>query len=89
MSSYGDVTVDYIAANGKTAKAVAMVRGVAVYTPNDKRHFRMNLDKIPGIDYRTGKLRIVYKNQKDTGSEELAFTEIDLGSDKPIGITSN
>jgi hypothetical protein len=79
MSSYGDVTVNYIAPNSKLTKA-AFVRGVAVYTPNTKRKLRIDLNKIPGVDYRSGKLQIVYKTQKDAGSEEIARTEIELNN---------
>jgi hypothetical protein len=77
MSVYGDLTVSYIPPKGKT-KQVASVKGIAVYTPNMVRHFKVDLDKNSGIDYSSGKLRIIFKNQKDAGSDILAEAEIEL-----------
>ncbi|MFA6059472.1 MAG: hypothetical protein WC756_14795 [Taibaiella sp.] len=77
ISVYGDLTVSYIPPKGKT-KQVASVKGIAVYTPNTVRRFKVDLDKNSGIDYHSGKLRIVFKNQKDAGSDVLAEEEIEL-----------
>lgn len=77
ISVYGDLTVNYISPKGKT-KQVASVKGIAVYTPNTVRRFKVDLDKNSGIDYRSGKLRIIFKNQKDAGSDILAEEEIEL-----------
>jgi hypothetical protein len=77
MSLYGDLAVHYISQKGKTTQ-VASVKGIAVYTPNTARRFRVDLDKAQGIDYRSGKLRIVFKNQNDAGSDVLAYTEVEL-----------
>lgn len=59
MSSYGDVTVEYITASGKPVK-VGIVKGLAVYTPNTSRNFKLALDNKSSINYRTGKLRLTY-----------------------------
>lgn len=77
MSVYGDLTIHHISAKGK-ATQVASVKGIAVYTPNTARWFKADLDNTSGIDYHSGKLRIVYKNQKDAGSDIIAYSEIEL-----------
>ena len=64
MSSYGELTIEHVAANGNV-KQVGIVKGIAVYTPNRRRRFQMDLDHVPGVDYRSGSLRIVYKAEKE------------------------
>lgn len=77
MSVYGDLTVTHISPKGKMTQ-VASVKGIAVYTPNTARWFRTDLDQNSSINYHSGKLHIVYKNQKDAGADVLAETEIEL-----------
>lgn len=77
MSVYGDLIVTYISPSGKTTP-VASVKGIAVYTPNTARWFRTDLDKTSGLDFSSGKLHIIFKNQKDAGSAVLADTEVQL-----------
>lgn len=77
MSVYGDLTVNYISPQDKAIQ-VASVKGIAVYSPNTVRQFQVDLDKAPSVDYHSGKLRIVFKNQKDAGLEVLANVEIEL-----------
>ncbi|HKZ68289.1 MAG TPA: hypothetical protein VJ111_18100, partial [Chitinophagaceae bacterium] len=62
MSVYGDISVDYISEQGKVTR-VAMAKGLAVYTPNAQRHFRLLLDKNPEVNYHTGTLHIVFTDQ--------------------------
>ena len=59
MSVYGDITVDYISTQGKITR-VGIANGVAVYTPNTIRRFQFNLNKLPGVDYKSGTLRVIY-----------------------------
>ena len=75
MSSYGDMTVDCISAGGKVTE-VGMVKGIAVYTPNKKREFQLELDNTQHIDYHTCKLHIVYKTQKDAAAQDMSETEL-------------
>jgi hypothetical protein len=75
MSVYGDLSVDYISAQGKTISA-GIIKGIAVYTPNPKRHFKLNLEQHPGIDYHSGKLHITYSTAAESKPAKLA--EIDL-----------
>ena len=63
MSVYGDVSVDYISANGKVTR-VGNIKGMAVYAPNAKRNVCLPLDKkISNKDYQSGKLKINYSDQ--------------------------
>lgn len=83
MSTYGDVVVYHIAADG-SSKQVGAARGVAVYAPNKLRHFALNLDGTVKSDMHKGKLKVVYEAQKDDKyikagkSPILAESEIEL-----------
>ncbi len=77
FSVYGDLTVTYITPLGKETK-VASVKGIGVYTPNLVRRFQCNLDNIPGIDYKTGKLHVVFSTIVDTKPQRLAEAEFPL-----------
>ncbi|HOK75863.1 MAG TPA: hypothetical protein PLS74_12160 [Bacteroidales bacterium] len=77
MSTYGDITVDYISPQGKVTR-VGNVNGVAVYTPNTKRNFQMNLVRVPGVDYRSGTLKITYSAPSDVKTEKYAEAELVL-----------
>jgi hypothetical protein len=59
MSVYGDLRIDYISEQGKETQ-VALLRGVAVYTPNSNRKFKILLDRSNEIDYHKGALHIVF-----------------------------
>ena len=77
MSVYGDLKIDFISAQGKITQA-GEVKGIAVYTPNLNRQFRMNLNKTSGIDYHSGKLHVVYSTQVNSKSVKMAEAELDL-----------
>lgn len=80
ISAYGDVKVDYIAANGKTTQ-VGIAKGLAVYTPNLARTLLLNLDKNPAVNYHKGKLNVIYSTSADSSESKpvvLATTQIDL-----------
>ena len=77
MSAYGDLSVDYISPAGKTI-AAGTIKGIAVYTPNASRSFKLNLEKHPGIDYHSGKLHITYSTAADTRLAKLAETDLVL-----------
>ncbi len=62
ISSYGDITVDYISTEGKVTN-VGLIKGLAVYTPNIKRNISLILNKMPGIEFKSGKLHIVYSDE--------------------------
>jgi hypothetical protein len=77
MSVYGDMKVDYISQEGKVIE-VGNVQGVAVYTPNLIRRCVINLKNIPGINYHSGKLHLVYSAQREDRASKLAETELQL-----------
>lgn len=77
MSVYGDLAVDYISPQGKTIR-VGIANGVAVYTPNTTRKFSFNLMNVPGVDYKTGKLHIMYSPPSDVKPEIYSEAELIL-----------
>jgi P pilus assembly chaperone PapD len=77
MSVYGDLTVDHVSAQGKITR-VGVANGIAVYTPNTLRRFQLNLNKIPGIDYKSGSLRISYSTSTEIKPRKYAEAELML-----------
>jgi P pilus assembly chaperone PapD len=77
MSVYGDMIVDHISQQGKTSR-VGVANGVAVYTPNTIRRFQFKLNKIPGIDYKSGTLKILYSAPSDVKPARYAEAELKL-----------
>ncbi len=76
MSIYGDVAVDHISPSGKVTR-VGSVKGLAVYVPNTKRRFHLALINVPGIDFHSGKLHVIYEDQSSR-AVKLADKEISL-----------
>ena len=77
MSVYGDLSVDYISPQGKTI-AAGTIKGIAVYSPNAKRHFKLNLENHPGINYHSGSLHITYTTPAESKMAKLAETDLAL-----------
>jgi P pilus assembly chaperone PapD len=77
MSVFGDLKVEHISAQG-TVTAVGLIKGIAVYTPLTERRFQANLDKVPGIDWHSGKLRVIYETPVDVKAAKLAEAELVL-----------
>ena len=77
MSVYGDIAVDYISTQGKIIR-VGIANGVAVYTPNTIRHFKFNLNRVPGVDFRSGTLRVIYSAPSDVKPSRFAEAELIL-----------
>ncbi len=77
ISVYGDIIVNHTAPDGRVTK-VAVVKGVAIYTPNVMRKFQCNLDKTLGIDYHKGKLNILFQTPEDVKATKLAEAEVIL-----------
>lgn len=75
FSVYGDLAVDYISPQG-TVTRVGAANGIAVYTPNRIRRFAFNLNKVPGVDLKSGKLRLVFSAPSDVKPEK--YTEAEL-----------
>ena len=75
MSVYGDISVDYVSTSGKITR-VGVANGIAVYTPNSIRRFQFNLNKVPGIDFKSGTLRIIYSAPSDVKPARYAEAEL-------------
>jgi len=73
MSVYGDLNVTHVSAEG-TETIVGVVNGIAVYTPNALRRFRLELN--PPLD--SGKLLITYNAQSDVKPETYASAQLEL-----------
>lgn len=76
MSLYGNVMVDHISPQGKSTR-VGVVKGMAIYTPNNTRRFKMQLDTNDSINYHEGILRVTY-NDQSAKPITLASTELTL-----------
>ena len=76
MSVYGDVAVDYISPEGKSVR-VSTANGLSIYTPVAKRNFNLVLNKLPGVDYHKGSLRVTY-HYSAANAEQLAEGKIAL-----------
>lgn len=77
MSVYGDILVDHISDKGKVTR-VGMAKGMAIYAPNPSRYFHLLLDTKAGIDYKKGKLRLIYSAPADAKSGKIAEMEVIL-----------
>ena len=77
MSVYGDLKVVHVSPEG-TKTQVGTVNGIAVYTPNEIRRFRMDLDKNAVVDYHSGSLVVTYSAQSDVKPERYAESELKL-----------
>ena len=77
FSVYGDLLVTHVSPQGKSTK-VAAVKGIAVYTPNLIRRFSCNLERNPDIDYKSGKLHVVFTTPVDTKPKKLAEADFSL-----------
>lgn len=76
-SVYGDLEVFHISTQGKETK-VGVANGIAVYTPNTKRTFQFNLNRVPGVDYTSGTLRAIFSAPSDVKPERYAEAEVSL-----------
>ncbi len=74
QSVYGDLTVDYLAP-GEDPVQVGLVRGIAVYTPNNRRQFGLTLSVPEETTLDQGKLIVRYTSAGDVNTEVYADTE--------------
>jgi hypothetical protein len=77
MSVYGDISVYYTSASGKTTLA-GTAKGIAVYTPNAARGFRLTLDKKRAINYHSGRLSVEYSTGEDNHPVRIAGADLVL-----------
>ncbi len=78
FSVFGNITVIYISA-AKTETEVGCIKGLAVYTPGNTRHCSISLKNSELIDYKKGKLRLIYSKPTDEKGTKLAEEELELG----------
>jgi P pilus assembly chaperone PapD len=71
ISSYGDITVNYIS-NSDAVTRLALIKGLAVYTPNLSREINLKLDDNKSIDWHSGTLEVIYF---DNGSSTKKLAE--------------
>lgn len=76
-SVYGDFKVSFTAAGG-TPTDVGLVRGIAVYTPNQSRTFEFTLQPPEGLKLERGRLEVVYHEPPSQGGSVLATAELRL-----------
>lgn len=76
-SVYGDLSIMWTSSQGEPIE-VGVVRGLAVYTPNKTRKFKMQLHNAPGVDYTKGKLLIKFQAPNDVKAEVYAEKEFPL-----------
>lgn len=77
MSVYGDIKVIYETEAGKESQ-IGALNGLAVYTPNPFRRVLIELNNDKSVDYKRGKIKIVYSAQSDTKPEIFAQSEYEL-----------
>jgi hypothetical protein len=74
-SVYGDIDVSHVSVAGKKTQ-VGSIRGIAVYTPNLIRRVKMDLLRIPGVDFKIGKLQVTYSGEVEAKQVKYADTEL-------------
>jgi hypothetical protein len=57
---------------------VGTANGIAVYTPNTIRHFSFNLIPVNGVDFGSGKLKVLFSSANDAKQEIFAEAELVL-----------
>lgn len=80
MSVYGDVTVEHVSPQGN-ATIASFIKGVAVYTPTQRRQLKIALATDKKINYHSGRLRISYQEHTETQKAkpiELATVSTEL-----------
>lgn len=76
ISLYGNLTVEYIPAQGKPF-VVGALNGVGVYTTINKRYVDVKLNKMPaGTTLKNGKLKVSYTSAGDT--KKVVYAEGEL-----------
>jgi len=74
FSIYGDIKVNYVLPGEKPIE-IALMRGVAVYTPNPFRNISLPLNNIPGIDFSKGVIHIEFT---DPARKNQRMSEIEI-----------
>ena len=76
-SVYGDLGATFTPQGG-AAQEVGKAGGVAVYSPNSLRRFKLQLNPPPGLVLARGTLRVTFRERPDAGGKLLAEAAIEL-----------
>jgi hypothetical protein len=76
-SSMGDVSIDYVAPEGKS-QLITFFPGVPVYRPTPRRFISIPLDVPKGLSLSNGSLHITYAAQEKEGGKMLAEKTVAL-----------
>ncbi len=77
VSAYGELTANYISKDGVETQ-VGYAKGISIYTTNKKRYFELPLQTKDGVNYKEGRVHLVFRNQDKDKKEVLAETSIAL-----------
>ena len=77
MFVFCDMSVTLVAPDGKDTQ-VGVGNGIAVYTPNALRKFRIQLNRQAGANLNTGKLLSTYNAQSDVRPQTFASSHLEL-----------
>lgn len=77
MSVYGNLSIEHINPAGQTTH-VGLVKGLAIYTPNTTRSFKIELDNNLGVDYSAGKLHLTFNTQIEDRFVRMTDAEVSL-----------
>ena len=75
-SVYGDMTVTFKPDGGGGEIEVGLIRGIAVYTPNESRAVQIRLRPPEGVALEGGRLHVAYRERPDEGGAVLAEAEL-------------
>ncbi|MBS1914570.1 MAG: molecular chaperone [Bacteroidetes bacterium] len=73
----GTVRVTFVPNSGESTQ-LASLGGVAIYTPNEERTFKMPIAVPSGLDLRNGRIKVEYLAISDASSEMLASGEAQI-----------
>jgi hypothetical protein len=77
MSVIGDISISYIAPNGKVTK-LGVETGIVVYTPNPMRRLKLGFENKSSVDLSKGTIRVSFLSQSDKRPVKLAEAELVL-----------
>lgn len=77
QSIYGDLLTEFVQEGG-TSTVLGQVSGVAVYSPNKQRVFKMPLNIPANMDLKKGIIKVYYRSPPDKGNKVLAQTQLKL-----------
>ncbi len=77
MSVYGELSVSHKSPNGKRTE-VGKASGIAVYTPNPARTFKLPLNRNTKVDFNAGTLHVEFNSPSDTKAVKYAEADLQL-----------